>query len=281
VLVAFCSAASANAQVVEFQFAGTIDESDSNLVRVGGPFSGTFAYDLLDYALPDGDPTRSQHLKILGNPSIQMAYTAGTQTVKRAAVVEWTTENRTTDSFTYHARTSLGLGDLTEGTISLVDPTGTVFDTDIPPATLNLTDFAEHRFTGRLDPDVVPDGEIHNFSGTIDLLEPIGVLPPQGDFNQNGTVDVADYVLWRKTHGQTGEGLAADVTGPIITGPNGVVDEHDYNFWRAHFGQSTGLAATAGSSTSASAAVPEPSTLLVTAVLVTMVRFFRWQRRNR
>jgi hypothetical protein len=281
VLVGFCCAASANAQVVKFQFAGTIDESDSNLVRVGDPFSGTFAYDLVNFGFPDNEPTRSRHLKILGNPSIQMAYSAGSQTVERAAVVEWTTENRMTDSFTYAAQTSLGIGDLTEGTISLVDPTGTVFETDVPPATLNLADFAEHRFTGRLDPNDVPDGEIHNFSGIIDLLEPSGVLPPQGDFNQNGAVDAADYVLWRKTRGQAGEGLAADVTGPIISGPNGAVDEHDYNFWRAHFGQSTGLAGSTDSSSSASAAAPEPSTSLFTAILAAMVSCLNVRFRNK
>jgi hypothetical protein len=45
--------------VVEFQFAGTIDESDSSLVHIGDPFSGTFAYDLVNFGFPDNDPTRS------------------------------------------------------------------------------------------------------------------------------------------------------------------------------------------------------------------------------
>jgi hypothetical protein len=53
-----------------------------------------------------------------------------------------------------------------------------------------------------------------------------------GDYNQDGTVDAADYVVWRKNDGtQTG-----------------------YDAWRADFG------ATAGANTSVSAAVPESTT---------------------
>jgi hypothetical protein len=68
-----------------------------------------------------------------------------------------------------------------------------------------LADFAEHRFIARL----VSDGEIYNFSGQIELLERIA----------NRTVDAADYVAWRKSFGQTGEGLAGDVTGPLFRRP--------------------------------------------------------------
>jgi hypothetical protein len=72
------------------------------------------------------------------------------------------------------------------------------------------------------------------------LLTPI---PNPGDFNHDGTVDAADYVVWRKT----------DST------PAG------YNTWRTHFGQTFG----SGSAGSANATLPEPTTLallmLVTA----------------
>jgi fibronectin-binding autotransporter adhesin len=58
-----------------------------------------------------------------------------------------------------------------------------------------------------------------------------------GDYNDDGSVDAADYVVWRKTDGT----------------PSG------YNTWRANFGQSAGGRAVA----SANAAVPEPSTLVM------------------
>jgi hypothetical protein len=59
-----------------------------------------------------------------------------------------------------------------------------------------------------------------------------------GDFNQNGSVDAADYVVW-------GKGLGTTYT------PN------DYNVLRAHFGQTGG----SGLGANANAAIPEPATL--------------------
>ncbi|HJQ81206.1 MAG TPA: hypothetical protein VJ828_14695, partial [Lacipirellulaceae bacterium] len=56
-----------------------------------------------------------------------------------------------------------------------------------------------------------------------------------GDYNANGAVDAADYVVWRKTSGQSGVRPAADGTGPTGA-PDGVVDELDYQLWRANFG---------------------------------------------
>jgi hypothetical protein len=50
-----------------------------------------------------------------------------------------------------------------------------------------------------------------------------------GDYNGNGVVDAADYVLWRNG-------------GPLLNeGDNpGTVDAGDYTVWKAHFGQTSG-----------------------------------------
>jgi hypothetical protein len=61
-----------------------------------------------------------------------------------------------------------------------------------------------------------------------------------GDYNHDGVVDAADYVVWRK-------GL-----GTIYT-------QNHYNVWRTNFGQPGG----SGSVVSANAAVPEPATLML------------------
>jgi len=64
------------------------------------------------------------------------------------------------------------------------------------------------------------------------------VLP--GDYNHDGTVDAADYVVWRKNDGSPG----------------------GYNTWRANFGMTFG----SGSTTSilqSSTGVPEPSTFVL------------------
>jgi Glycosyl hydrolases family 18 len=72
-----------------------------------------------------------------------------------------------------------------------------------------------------------------------------------GDFNADGIVDAADYVVWRKTMGQAGDQLAADANG------NGQVDQNDYLAWLTNLGQPLG----GGSSGAVVPGVPEPSTL--------------------
>lgn len=73
---------------------------------------------------------------------------------------------------------------------------------------------------------------------------------PSGDYNGNGAIDAADYVVWRDTLSQSvAPGQGADGTA------NGTVDAADYDFWRARFGTTP---ATAGA-----AAVPEPATALM------------------
>jgi hypothetical protein len=67
-----------------------------------------------------------------------------------------------------------------------------------------------------------------------------------GDFNGNGVVDAADYVLWRNG-------------GPLQNDPTSGIQLEDYDTWRASFGRSGG----SGSSLSGSAAVPEPASWLL------------------
>jgi hypothetical protein len=86
-----------------------------------------------------------------------------------------------------------------------------------------------------------------------------------GDYNLSGTVDAADYVVWRKTLNQSGTGLPADGDG------SGDIDPADYDVWRAHFGQTAG----SGSSASASVAVPEPASLAL--LLLSTAGACRWR----
>jgi hypothetical protein len=70
-----------------------------------------------------------------------------------------------------------------------------------------------------------------------------------GDYNRDGSVDSADYIVWRKAF-EGGLNLAADGSG------NGVIDLDDFSFWRANFGTVGGFAATAR-------LVPEPHTWIL------------------
>jgi hypothetical protein len=82
---------------------------------------------------------------------------------------------------------------------------------------------------------------------TIDYaILPAGLA---GDYNGNGTVDAADYVLWRN-----GGPLQNEVDNP------GVLNQQDYSEWRARFGANS----MAGSRAKGGAAVPEPTTVSFT-----------------
>ncbi len=87
--------------------------------------------------------------------------------------------------------------------------------------------------------------------------------PLTGDFNHDGKVDMADYVVWRDTLGSTSN-LAADAN------LNGVVDTLDYQLWRGNFG----AVGPSGAGAGAFAEVPEPmpGMLLGVGVLVLCVR---------
>jgi fibronectin-binding autotransporter adhesin len=90
------------------------------------------------------------------------------------------------------------------------------------------------------------------FSGTgILTVTPAGV---PGDYNNNGVVDMADYVLWRN-----GGPLQNEVAS------TGTVDSADYDAWRARFGNTSGSGAGLQN-----AAVPEPSTILLFGLLFSL-----------
>jgi hypothetical protein len=85
-----------------------------------------------------------------------------------------------------------------------------------------------------------------------------------GDYNDDGTVDGADYTVWRDNLNMSAAALAN--RDPNISG---LVKESDFLSWRNHYGESNGGGAGASVSVLAyaPAAVPEPSslTLLVMA----------------
>ncbi len=117
-------------------------------------------------------------------------------------------------------------------------------------------------------------------SGTLDYdgaapdlgaFEYVAVPALPGDYNDDGLVDAADYVVWRDNLGTSAE-LPNDETP-------GAVTEDDYTVWRDHFGQSAGSGALVQAT-----AVPEPATvwlLIGAATAVVLKGFGSRQRRLR
>jgi hypothetical protein len=90
-----------------------------------------------------------------------------------------------------------------------------------------------------------------------------GAMAPAlpGDYNANGVVDAADYVIWRENNGLMGGATPAQGDG---TGDGNVTVE-DYNFWRTNFGNGAGAGAMVATNAPFQA-VPEPSSLLLSAL---------------
>ncbi len=84
----------------------------------------------------------------------------------------------------------------------------------------------------------------------------VGDGPPivlAGDYNDDGVVDAADYVVWRNA-------IESSVSLPNETASPGVIDAADYTAWRANFG-----AALSGNSPVAGVPIPEPTGLVLFA----------------
>jgi hypothetical protein len=88
-------------------------------------------------------------------------------------------------------------------------------------------------------------------TGNISYVTVAGV---PGDYNNNGTVDAADYVLWRDH-----SGTAFQLQNEVASTTPGQVTAEDYNAWRSRFGNTSG----SGSALGESSSVPEPSSLLL------------------
>lgn len=106
-----------------------------------------------------------------------------------------------------------------------------------------------------------PSGTVSNGPGAVGfdniLLKLVDLAPGNSaDFNGNGTVDAADYTLWRDNLGLVGTGTQA--TGDANGDTN--IDVADYDVWKSTFGT------TLGSGAMQSATVPEPSAVVLLLV---------------
>lgn len=94
-----------------------------------------------------------------------------------------------------------------------------------------------------------------------------------GDYNSDGTVNQADYTIWRQNFGSA---VNLDADGNL----NGIVDAGDYVVWRNNMGLSLPGIGSGVAKLVAGAAVPEPTAglLLISAAFIAVIRRGRERR---
>jgi hypothetical protein len=154
-----------------------------------------------------------------------------------------------------------------DGMTTIVDPSW-----NLTLSGQTLVDLLNAWTTPMQELTVGPDGTI-DFSGffgdyeitiggqTFDLAflkgeEEYSLVVAPGDYNADGTVDVADYVIWRKALGSSDD-RRADGNGNLV------IDNGDYDVWRSAFGANYNFGVGAGGI--AGAEVPAPSTVSLCA----------------
>ena len=113
-------------------------------------------------------------------------------------------------------------------------------------------------------PNIVAGPQATDFY--IRSLEVTGPGVP-GDYNDNGLVDAADYVVWRKYQG-TNFQLTNEVSGVSA----GSVTQADHDAWRARYGNTSGSAA---GSAWGPLPVPEPGASVLVMASVAGIIFVR------
>jgi uncharacterized protein YjbI with pentapeptide repeats len=235
----------ADARGANFQYATLFGANTSNLIHSNGHVAGldlTSGASLVvrDY---DGNPAASpptgplpivveQHLAMDASGTLRMVFDAD----------PWDS----TISFAPGIPVALG------GTLDLTFALGVDVATQ-SGRTIDLFDWTRVTPAGAFTISSPYTWNLSNLYTTGEVtLTAMATIP--GDFNNNGVVDAADYILWRKSGGSPS----------------------DYDTWRVNFGKtlftgsgSAGYALGAAAA-STSSAVPEPSSLLLLAIAIAM-----------
>ncbi|MEX0611017.1 MAG: PEP-CTERM sorting domain-containing protein [Pirellulales bacterium] len=226
----------------------TPEEADTNPNQLQ-PLYGDKVFDQDQHGGTIGIPNadQPQWIDINGNGSVIDGSAASEGRVSSISTGAWTLVETT---YTIDESFWLGIG----------DDIYTVEDIEDVRAVLFVGDFANTNLSG--------DGNGGNLlvdNVLVEVFRNAGSVTPNtnpnpalsegldGDFNGDGNVDAADYVVWRKNGGTL----------------------EDYNAWRDNFGA---MSPGGGNGALSTGAVPEPSSLVMVGLLVSLMLSGRARR---
>jgi len=282
---ALISVGELRAERVGYQFSGTLSGtgccytlfSIPNIPR-NAPVTGTFSFDTANTGEADGTGARKYHQSIQGgytlninNGQVQLAANDYLIRVTNdygfpavdSFIVDYTYDSLSDPPVTPQQLTNNGPNNPWNGSKAQIYfemqwPSETFPDPDDLALTANKPSVAGWSVCS-FCADVASSGTPRFFSVT----SVSAITPPRGDYNVDGKVDSSDYTEWRKAFGATQpEFLYADGSD------NGLVDAADYVDWRAAMVAN-------GASATLPASIPEPASMAMIAMGVTILTFGR------
>jgi hypothetical protein len=212
----------------------------------------------IDMRVQTGEASRSSLLEIVGSGGSFNMFGGGILASHDTATIKFTADAGGVTPILGTGATSAA--DIEGGKLVLdlddfnFTPTSTLTLIDVAPEGQDgpflFGPFGEVTFLGNTTATVNYDEANGNvFLSNFMSTDPPGIF---GDYNDDGTVDAADYVVWRKNNGTTN-------TLPNDSSP-GLVSPADYDIWRENFSRTSG-------SGSSAQAVPEPGTFAALVLL--------------
>ncbi|MCO6046894.1 hypothetical protein NG895_23590 [Aeoliella sp. ICT_H6.2] len=272
--ILLCLSSSASASKVEIVVSGSVEfnqirasDSSLGLAVEGDPVEIRFYVDSESFTDSASIPTRGYPIQPDTFRFTAGAYSAGLRAVEPSAAAPlWGIRNDdpAVDGFFLSDDVSFPLGVATDQD-GRFGPFRTAFSVTYGPLALPSLDVLDavgnYDLTGLQVFDfAIMDGSNYALGAVFERLTigpAVQTLP--GDFNDDGSVDIADYVVWRNLLGAAESALPSGST----TDDSEVIDLGEYTIWKSNF-------AAPGSSiaSAADAAVPEPSSVVTSLMLV-------------
>lgn len=140
-----------------------------------------------------------------------------------------------------------------------------------PAGKIMEKDYTNNSFEILIDLNVEREAVLNADGAFVQPGDRLQLLP--GDYNQDGTVNAADYVVYRNLAGSESPLPNRDPEA------EGTIGSDDYDFWVTHYGNVLNTESASGAAASHTATLPEPAAGLL-AALAFFTSAFGVRRRN-